>query len=375
MFVLTTILPACCLGDQKQTTRAAEHPDQQPQEIDNTREDTIMHRRTSLALIASAIAGLAIPAAAQTYPNQDIQGVIQWGAGGSTDVVMRAITPHAEKVLGRTVIMTNRTGGVGAIAMKFVQSQRSDGYTLLMGAENPQLYKVMGLSDTDYTDSFTAINVIARGIPVLVANKDAPYNTMKELVAYAKANPGKVRVGSTGPGGLPSVVMAMIGQQEKLDLTAVPYDGDGPALTALQGGAIDIQPAVLGVAIEAIKAGRMKPIAVIDTVPNPALPNTAPIVADYPGMSKVLPWGPFFGIFVKKDTPAPVVATLQKAFAEGAKHPDFVKLIDDRGFKMMNIVGPEADKFLSEWQSATAWIVHEAGIAKRSPADFNIPKR
>jgi tripartite-type tricarboxylate transporter receptor subunit TctC len=334
-----------------------------------------MRRRTCLALIACAMAGFAAPAVAQTYPAQDIQGVIQWGAGGSTDVVMRAITPHAEKVLGRTVIMTNRTGGVGAIAMRFVQSQRSDGYTLLMGAENPLLYKVMGLADSDYTDSFTAINVIARGIPVLVANKDAPFNTLKELVAYAKANPGRVRVGSTGPGGLPSVVMAMIGQQEKLDLTAVPYDGDGPALTALQGGAIDIQPAVLGAAIEAIRAGRMKPITVIDTVPNAALPNVAPIIADYPAMSKVLPWGPFFGIFVKKDTPAPIVATLQRAYAEGARHPDFIKLIEDRGFKMMNIAGPEAEKFLGDWQSATAWIVHDAGIAKRSPAEFNIPKR
>jgi tripartite-type tricarboxylate transporter receptor subunit TctC len=333
-----------------------------------------MRRLKSIAAVLVTVAGMATTVAAQPYPNQDIQGIIQWGAGGSTDVVMRAITPHAEKILGRTVIMQNRTGGVGAIAMKFVQSQKSDGYTLLMGAENPQLYKVMGLSDTDYTDSFTPISIIARGIPILVANKDAPFNNLKELIAFAKANPGKVKVGSTGPGGLPSVVMAMLGTQEKLDLTAVPYDGDGPALTALQGGAIDIQPAVLGAAIEAIKAGRMKPITVIDTVANPALPNVAPVTADLPGMGKYLPWGPFFGIFVKKDTPADVVATLQKAYSEAAKNPDFAKLIDDRGFKMMSIAGADADKFLRSWQSNTSWIVHEAGIAKKSPAEFNIPK-
>jgi tripartite-type tricarboxylate transporter receptor subunit TctC len=328
----------------------------------------------SCATVALALAGLGAPASAQPYPNQDIQGVIQWGAGGSTDVVMRAVTPHAEKSLGRTVIMSNRTGGVGAIAMKFVQSQKSDGYTLLMGAENPQLYKVMGLSDNDYTDSFTPIALLARGIPILVANKDAPFNTVKELEAFAKANPGKVKVGSTGPGGLPSVVMAMLGTQVKIELTSVPYDGDGPALTALQGGAIDLMPAVLGAAIEHIKAGRMKPIAVVDTVANPLLPNVRPIAADYPGFGKYLPWGPFFGIFVKKDTPADVVAKLVKAYSEGAKHPDFVKLIDDRGFKMMNISGADADTFLKKWQSTTSWIVFEAGIAKKSPADFKIPK-
>lgn len=327
-------------------------------------------KRLFAGLVALAVAG---PAVAEQYPSQDIQGVIQWGAGGSTDTVVRAVTPHAEKVLGRTVIMTNRTGGVGAIATRFVLSQPSDGYTLLMGAENPQLYKVMGLADVDYSD-FIPINVLARGVPLLVANKDAPFNTLAELVAYAQANPKKVKVGSTGPGGLPSVVMGMLGTEIKLDVTTVPYDGDGPALTALQGGAIDVMPAVLGAAIEHIKAGRMKPLAVIDVAANPVLPDVKPITAAYPGFGKYLPWGPFFGIFVKKDTPKPVVEKLVAAYAEGAKHPDFVKLINDRGFKMMNLSGAEAEAFLKKWQQVTSWIVYDAGIAKKSPADFNIAR-
>jgi tripartite-type tricarboxylate transporter receptor subunit TctC len=332
-----------------------------------------MRKIAPLSFVFAATFALATPALAQTYPSQDIQGVIQWGAGGSTDVVMRAVTPHAEKILGRTVIMTNRTGGVGAIAMRFVHGQKADGYTLLMGAENPQLYKVMGLADMDYSE-FTPIILLARGIPVLVANKDAPFNNLKELVSYAQANPGKVRVGSTGPGGLPSVVMAMLNSQVKLSVTSVPYDGDGPALTALQGGAIDLMPAVLGAAIEHVKAGRMKPIAIVDTAANPLLPNTQPVTADYSGFGKVLPWGPFFGVFVKKETPKEIVDKLVAAYNQGAKHPDFVKLIDDRGFKMMNIAGAEAATFLKKWQATTAWIVHEAGAAKKSPAEFNIPK-
>ena len=329
--------------------------------------------KTLLAAAALAAFGLPGVALAQAYPSQDVQGVIQWGAGGSTDTVVRAVTPHAEKALGRTIVMTNRTGGVGAIATRFVLGQPKDGYTLLMGAENPQLYKVMGLADVDYSD-FIPINVLARGVPILVASPNAPFNNLKELVAYAKANPKKVKVGSTGPGGLPSVVMGMFGTQEKLEFTAVPYDGDGPALTALQGGAIDLQPAVLGAAIESIKAGRMKAIAVFDVAENPALPGTKPVTADYPGFSKYLPWGPFFGVFVAKGTPPDAVAKLTAAYATGAQHPDFVKLINDRGFKMMNISGKDADDFLKKWQSVTSWVVHEAGIAKKSPAEFNIPK-
>jgi tripartite-type tricarboxylate transporter receptor subunit TctC len=108
-----------------------------------------------VALIALA----AGPALAQDFPTKDLQGIIQWGAGGSTDTVMRAVTPHAEDVLGEDIVMTNRTGGVGAIATKFVMAQPADGYTLLMGAENPQLYKVMGLGDIDYS-AFVPINIL-----------------------------------------------------------------------------------------------------------------------------------------------------------------------------------------------------------------------
>ncbi len=312
------------------------------------------------------------PAAAQ-YPNKEIQGIIQWGAGGSTDVVMRAVTPHAEAVLGGKVVMQNVTGGVGAIALNRVADGGTDGYTLLMGAENPLLYKVMGLGQKDYSD-FTAINIIARGIPVIVVRPDAPYNTFPELIAHIKANPRSVKFGSTGPGGLPSVITAMINAKHPMQVTAVPYDGDGPALTALMGGAIDVMPAVLGAAIENVRAGRMKAIAIIDTKPSPALPNVKAITETNPEFGQYLPWGPFFGVFVKKGTPADVVTKLQAAYSAGAKNADFLKLMEARGFLMMNTAGKEADDFLTKWQSVTTWLLQDAGVTKASPAQFNIAK-
>lgn len=322
-----------------------------------------------------ALAALALttgPVAAQ-YPNKDIQGIIQWGAGGSTDTVIRAVTPHAETVLGGKVVMQNVTGGVGAIALNRVADAAADGYTLLLGAENPLLYKVMGLGQKDYSD-FIPINVLARGVPILVAKPDAPFNTLPEMLAHIKANPKTVKFGSTGPGGLPSVITAMINAKQPISVITVPYDGDGPALTALQGGAIDVMPAVLGAAIESIKAGRMKPIAIFDTQANPALPSVKPVVETNPEFGQYLPWGPFFGVFVKKGTPDDVVAKLTAAYAQGAKHPDFVKLMGNRGFKMMSISGREATDFLTKWQSVTAWLMQDAGATKVSPANFNIPK-
>ena len=320
----------------------------------------------------AALMVAAAPAMAE-YPEKDIQGIIQWGAGGSTDTVMRAVTPHAEEVLGGKVVMQNMTGGVGAIATKYVGAQDADGYTLLMGAENPQLYKVMGLGDTDYSD-FTPINIIARGVPLIVANNDAPFNSFKEMVEYVQAHPKEVKFGSTGPGGLPSVVTAMLTSEVELPVTFVPYDGDGPALTALQGGAIDVMPAVLGAAIEGVKAGRMKVIALVDVAANPALPDVAPITVDYPGYEKYLPWGPFFGIFVKNGTPDDVVQKLSAAYGEGVKNAEFVSLIEGRGFTVLNLSGDEARSFLNKWQSVTSWLVFDAGIAKASPEEFGIPR-
>ncbi|MBW6506222.1 MAG: tripartite tricarboxylate transporter substrate binding protein [Rhodobacteraceae bacterium] len=325
--------------------------------------------------VLGAVAALlmaAAPAIAE-YPEKAIQGIIQWGAGGSTDVVMRSITPHAEKLLGGSVVMQNMTGGVGAIALKYVGAQAADGYTLLMGAENPQLYKVMGLGDSDYSD-FIPINLIARGVPLLVARPDAPYNSFAELVAYVTAHPNEVKFGSTGPGGLPSVITAMLTSEVALPVIAVPYDGDGPALTALQGGAIDVMPAVLGLAIEGIRAGRLKAIALVDTTPNAALPGLAPIAEAYPAYAKYLPWGPFFGVFVKNGTPDAVVAKLQAAFGEATQNPEFMAMIEGRGFSMLNLSGDDARAFLTNWQKTTAWLVFDAGAAKFSPADFGIER-
>lgn len=325
-----------------------------------------------LGAVSALVLTIAAPVLAD-YPEKEIQGIIQWGAGGSTDTVMRAITPHAEAVLGGKVVMQNMTGGVGAIATKFVGAQDADGYTLLMGAENPQLYKVMGLGEQDYAD-FTPINVIARGVPLIVANNDAPFNTFTEMVAYIKDHPKDVKFGTTGPGGLPSVVTALLSSEVELPVTFVPYDGDGPALTALQGGAIDVMPAVLGAALEGVKAGRMKVIALVDTKENAALPGVAPITDEYPAYATYLPWGPFFGVFVKNGTPDDVVAKLTAAYSDATQAPDFVELIDGRGFSMINLSGDEARSFLDKWQSVTSWLVQDAGMAKKSPEDFGIPR-
>lgn len=322
--------------------------------------------------VATATALSAVSVAAADYPTKEVQGIIQWGAGGSTDTVMRSITPHAEDVLGGKIVMQNMTGGVGAIALNHVSNSKADGYTLLMGAENPMLYKIMGLGKKDYND-FTPIALLARGTPMLVANKDVPFDDYAGMMAHIAANPGELRIGSTGPGGLPSVISAMITSVEgDLDLIAVPYDGDGPALTALQGGAIDIMPAVLGAAIEGIRAGTMKPLAIFDTTQNEYLPDVPLVTSFNAEYESLLPWGPFFGIFAPNGTPEEATTKLGEAYAAAVQNPDFLELMNNRGFTVMGISGDEAQDFLTKWQQNTAWLLQDAGLTKNSPADFGI---
>lgn len=331
-----------------------------------------MSRKFIGAIVALGLS--ATIATAQNYPTKEIQGIIQWGAGGSTDTVMRSVTPHAEEALGGTVVMQNMTGAVGAIALNHVVGADADGYTVLMGAENPMLYKIMGLGDEDYS-AFTPINILARGTAMLVANNDAPFDDYAGMLAYIGENPGALKLGATGPGGLPSVITAMMNTVEgELDVISVPYDGDGPALTALQGGAIDVMPAVLGAAIEGIRAGNMKPILVFDTEASAALPDVQIATDANAEYETYLPWGPFFGVFAKNGTPNDVIQALTAAYAKGAEHPDFVALMDGRGFTMMNISGDEANAFLSKWQQGTAWLLDDAGLTKASPEEFGIAR-
>lgn len=324
-------------------------------------------------LLSAALAAVTATTAAAEYPEKSIQGIIQWGAGGSTDVVMRAVTPPAEDVLGETVVMTNRSGGVGAIATKYVLSQDADGYTLLMGAENPMMYKVLGLGDMDYLD-MVPIVLLARGTPIIVAHPDAPYNTIPEMVAYGEENPGEIKIGSTGPGGLTSIVMAMLDTVAPFEATSVPFDGEGPALTAMQGGAIDMMPTSIGPAIDHIRAGRLKVLGLIDVEANALLPDTPPVVETYPDLARLLPWGSFFGVFVKEGTPDEAVEKLTDAFHQAAATPEFENLMTERGFTLMNTSGEEAREFLERYRSVSSWIVWDGGFGKVSPEEFGIPR-
>ena len=336
----------------------------------------MQNRRQLLAASAAAtLAGLVGPSAfAQgAYPSRDISAVIQWGAGGGTDVAMRGYAPYAEEALGKKLVLSNRTGGAGAIGANFVLQQPADGYTLLMGAEPQALFRVMGLADFDY-DRFYPINVAAIANTILlVANKDVPWNNMQDLLSHVQANPKKVKQYMAGQGTVPFTVNTMIGSLTKFETTLVPFDGDGPAIAALQGGHVDIGFIASGAAIEHVKAGRLKALGVLSDKPFQGIaPMTdAPSLIRLP---KYLPWGSWYGVFVRKETPDDIKAKLVAAFKKAGDNPKYRQLMEGRGTTMLNIGGAEAEAFIRKWQSTTAWLYQGAGTAKVDPAKLGIPK-
>ncbi|MGJ8586127.1 MAG: tripartite tricarboxylate transporter substrate binding protein [Marinosulfonomonas sp.] len=323
------------------------------------------------AVAALLMTGSAV--SAQQFPERELLGVVMWGAGGATDTVARAINPAAEEALGKSIVVLNKSGGAGAISTAYVNAAPADGYTFLYGAENPQLHPIMGVADLDYS-KFTPINILGRGVAVIVVPAESKYQTMADLMADIEANPGAVIMGSTGPGGLPSTIGALIANSAPFEVTAIPFDGEGPGLTAMLGGEVDFMPAGISAAAEQVKAGKMRALAVVNTEPVDSLPEAPAITDAIPDMANLLPWGPFYGVFVRQDTPDDVVATLTEAFTTAAESETFTTLMANRGNIVMNMSGQEAVDFLVKWQQATAWALQDTGAAKVSPETLGIPR-
>ena len=333
-----------------------------------------MKRSILLHLVMAVLAvGFFSFAQAADFPEKDLSGIIQWGAGGGTDNVARAVTPLVEKYLGKQIVLQNKPGATGAVAVQWVHNQAADGYTLLYGAENPTLYKVLDISQLDYKD-FEPIIILCRGIGVVTCNVNAPWKTLNDLFADAKSRPGVIKMGSTGPGGLAHVASCMMKAVDGVTFNHIVFPGDGPVSTAMMGGHIQVSTPSAMACRENIRAGRVRALAVIADEPVAGLEDVPLITKDHPQYKKFLPWGYFFGVWVKKNTPAAAREKLVAAFKKGSQEPKFQELLKNIGAVYMGISGAEAEKYIAHYQSVTTWLLHDAEATKASPAKFGIPK-
>lgn len=315
-------------------------------------------------IIAPAYAG---------YPEKPVQGYVMWGAGGALDNVSRAVAPVAGEALGKTIIMQNKTGATGAIALTTAANLPADGYSLLFGAENPNLYKVTGLSQLDY-DQFDPIILLMANVGVVVVPKDSPYKSFSDLVEAAKSGKS-VKLGSTGPGGLPYVATNMIQKIHGVKFNLIQFDGEGPALTALMGSHIDAVAVGLLSASAYINSGTINGLCVISKERIDSVKDVPAVVEIFPGLyDTYLPWGAFFGVFVKKGTPSDVQDKLRQAFVKAYNEPKFTDFSKTMGGLKLGLTGQKALDYIAQNKSVSAWLLYDSGGAKKSPAEFKIQR-
>lgn len=332
-----------------------------------------MNFKKSLCLISMGclVLGAAVSANADEYPSKDIQASVMWSAGGVCDITSRSIGAAAQDILGSSLIFTNRPGAGGGVSTAYVDSQAADGYELLFGAENPQIAKVMGTSEIDY-DNFTPIDIFCTSYASVCVGKDSKYNTIAELVDDIVANPGSIIMATTGAGGLPQTVASMFADINGTDPIMVPFDGENECMTAIMGGNADYSISTLGSSAGFYASGDIKILAMITDEPIPGYEEVPVITDTYPEFSKFLPWGPFYGVFVKNGTDEAIVETLTAAFQEAGKNQEFLDLLATKGCFPLGISGDEAIEYLQGYRSTTSWLLYNSGAAEISPEEFGI---
>lgn len=277
--------------------------------------------RAGAALVAALAALLPAAARAETYPARDVTLVVGYAAGGTGDVVARIISEHLAKRLGKGVIVDNRPGASGSTAAAHVARSTPDGLTLLAGqtAEisiNPFLMKLTYDPQTDLMPI-----ALAAVVPLgLVAPEKTPYSTVAEMLADAKKAPNGLTFASSGIGTPGHFAAELLKLKTKANLTHVPYKGAGPALNDILGGHVDLFFSGLPAAVQSVRAGRMKLMAVSSLTRSGAAPDVPTVAeaANIPGFDITL----WVGMFAPKGTPADLVALLNKEINAIITAPD-----------------------------------------------------
>ena len=313
------------------------------------------------AIFAIILLACCLPICANAvYPDKPIKVIIGFPAGGPLDAHMRLLVEKLQSTLGQTVIVDYKSGAGGTVGAQFVAQAPADGYTLLLANTgtmviNPAVYTK---SSYDTLKEFQPIARTAQQPLALIVNKDVPAQTLKEFVAYAKANPGKLNYGSAGNGGISHLVPEMLKNETGIFMVHIPFKGSAPAFTDLIAGHVQFMAESVPQAANYAKQGKVKALAVTSAKRNPALPNTPTVLET--GVANLEVVG-FYGILAPKATPPDVVAKLSQAFKETLDSPEVQKKMLEQGADPAYLNADQFTKFLAAEMPRWAKAVKQAG--------------
>ncbi len=318
-------------------------------------------RRTFLHLAMGAAALSAVPrmARAQAYPSRPVRIVVGFNPGGSTDIQARLMGQWLTDRLGQQFIVENRPGASGNVGTEAVAKAPADGYTLLQvvtpHAINPALYSNLNF---DFVRDIAPVVCAARLAYVVVVHPSVPATTIPEFIAYAKANPGKINYGSAGSGTPQNIACELFKMMAEVNLVHVPYRGGAPAITDLVGGHIQVVFSPVSEALEQIKVGKLRALAVTTASRLNVLPDV-PTVADFvPGYEA----SGFAGIGAPRNTPAGIITMLNKELNVGLADSKVQARIVDLGGTVLGGSPAEFGAIISEAIEKWARVIKFAGI-------------
>ncbi len=333
----------------------------------SNRYSSSSRRRFGLGTLAVAALGTGLlagaPAGAQTaFPSKTITIIVPFSAGGTTDILARIVGQALSTELGQSVVIDNRAGAGGNIGGQAAARAPADGHTLFMGtvgthAINASLYKKMPF---DPIKDFAPLTRVANVPNLLVANPAQPYKSVAELIAYAKANPGKVNFGSSGSGSSIHLSGELFKSMAKVDMVHVPYKGSAPAVTDLLGNQIGIMFDNMPSAIQHVRSGKLRPLAVTTAKRSPELPNVPTIAeAGVPGY-EATSW---FGLFAPAGTPPAVVTRLNTAIVKVLAQPEVKKKISEQGAEIHSEKPEQFAAFIQKESVKWGKVVRDSGAS------------
>jgi len=313
-----------------------------------------------LCIIFTSLLTFSALAQSTSYPDRQIRIISPFATGGIADTFSRVVAQGLNESWGQPVIVENKTGGGGNIGSDFVAKAPPDGYTLVMGnigshAVNPYLIKNMPYNPLK---DFQPVAFVLDAEGLLVVNPSVPSKTVNELIAYIKANPGKISYGSGGVGTTSHLAGELFKYLAKVDMTHIPYKGNSPAITDLIGGQTQIMFATMPTVLPFVKTGKLRAIAVIGGSRTSALPDLPTVSQTLPGF-EVSNW---IGIFAPTGTPTPIITKLNTEVNKIMQLPNNQKRLEAEGAKFRAMTPETFGMFQRNEAQKWAKIIKDSGI-------------
>ena len=320
-----------------------------------------MSRRIILAALLGAVALIAPPwAAAQDFPTKPIHLVLPFPPGGVTDMLARTLGERLQRRLGQPVVVENKAGAGTVLASEFVAKAPADGHTLLLAASSlGSAPAVFGKVSYEPTRSFAPVSLVAQVSHWIVVNPSLPVNSVAELIAYARKNPGRLSYASTGNGTSTHLEAELFKDLAGIHMVHIPYRGSGPALTDLVAGQTQLMFDAVGSSAEMVKAGKLRALAVTTAKRSPSVPQVPTIAESGLSSFDVMPW---LGIVAPAGTPQAVVRRLHAEITRAMDDPEVRERFRQQGLPLVLSSPAEFGTLIAQDTAKWARVVKASGI-------------